>query len=54
MVEDKDELMFELREEIKWLRSQVTYLQEELASVEDELDRCKAINIALEYPPDPG
>lgn len=53
MEDDKDEVIYELREENKRLRGQITYLQEELASVEDELDKCKAINAALEYPPDP-
>ena len=41
MVEDddpKDEKIFELMEENKRLRNQVTYLQEELASVEDALN----------------
>ena len=33
----KDDKIFELNEEIKRLRNQVTYLQEELASVEDDL-----------------
>lgn len=33
----KDDKIFELNELIKQLRNQVTYLQEELASVEDEL-----------------
>ena len=33
----KDDKIFELNEEIKRLRNRVTYLQEELASVEDEL-----------------
>lgn len=41
MLEDddpKDEKIFELMEENKRLRNQVTYLQEELASVEDALN----------------
>lgn len=33
----KDDEIFELNEEIKKLRNQVTYLQEELASAEDAL-----------------
>jgi prefoldin subunit 5 len=41
----KDEKIFELNQEIKHLRGQITYLQEELASVEDilakEIDRAK-------------
>lgn len=49
---DKDELIFDLREEINRLRGQVTYLQNELSSVEDDLNACRAINTALEHPPD--
>lgn len=36
-LEAKDDKIFELNEQIKKLGNQVTYLQEELASVEDEL-----------------
>ena len=32
----RDEKIFELNEEINRLRGQITYLQEELASVEDD------------------
>lgn len=47
-MEDNDELIFDLNEEIKRLRGQVTYLQTELSSVEDELAACKALNTTLE------
>ena len=33
----KDERIFELTQEVNRLRGQITYLQEELASVEDEM-----------------
>jgi chromosome segregation ATPase len=33
----KDERIFELTQEVNRLRGRITYLQEELASVEDEL-----------------
>lgn len=32
---ENDDLVYELREEIKRLKQQVTYLQEELAAAED-------------------
>jgi predicted nucleic acid-binding Zn-ribbon protein len=35
----KDEKMFDLQQEINRLRGQITYLQEELSSVEDEMDK---------------
>ena len=37
-LEKQDEKMFELQEEINRLRTQVTYLQEELYSAEDRRD----------------
>lgn len=40
-LEAKDEKIFELNEEIKRLRNQVTYLQEELASAEDVIEQMK-------------
>ena len=42
MIEDEDpqrEKIFELEQEIVRLRGQITYLQEELSSAEDELVR---------------
>ena len=39
---DKDaEKIFELQQENTRLRGQITYLQEELSSVEDEMDRAR-------------
>jgi chromosome segregation ATPase len=35
----KDEKIFELQQENIRLRGQITYLQEELSSVEDEMDK---------------
>jgi chromosome segregation ATPase len=35
----KDEEIFELQQENIRLRGQITYLQEELSSVEDEMDK---------------
>jgi hypothetical protein len=40
MVDDEDpqrEKIFELEQQIMWFRGQITYLQEELSSVEDKL-----------------
>lgn len=48
----RDEKIFELNEEIKRLRNQVTYLQEELASAEDKImeitDRFESRVVELE------
>jgi chromosome segregation ATPase len=45
----KDELIFVLKQENQRLRNQITYLQEELSSVEDELDvRINRLNDKIE------
>lgn len=45
----KDDKIFELNEQIKKLRNQVTYLQEELASTEDKLtDTCASYESHIE------
>jgi len=45
----KDEKIFELNQELKYLRERITYLQEELASSEDDAMRlreyCRANDI---------
>ena len=42
-IDDRDEKIFELQQENIRLRGQITYLQEELSSVEDELDKAADI-----------
>jgi chromosome segregation ATPase len=45
----RDEKIFELKQENQRLRHQITYLQEELSSVEDELEvRVKRLNDKIE------
>jgi uncharacterized coiled-coil DUF342 family protein len=41
--EEWAEREFELLEEIKHLKGQITYLQEELSSAYDELDECRDV-----------
>lgn len=38
---ENDDLVYELREEIKRLKQQITYLQEELASAEDVIENLR-------------
>lgn len=38
----RDEKIFELQQQIAYLRNQVTYLQEELYAAEDRVDELKA------------
>jgi hypothetical protein len=37
-MQDKDDIIFEQSQQINRLSSRITYLQEELASAEDEID----------------
>lgn len=50
--EEWEEGRFELWEEIKYLKGQITYLQEELAMTEDALGRAEARIEWLERDPD--